>query len=330
MTILRDRPVIICGHPKAGTTLLRNLLDSHPQLVVFPEEATFFRNFMPKSEGLDQERLLELARQELINVFEWNQENPPAHQAGHLTQDYSDIDFEQVSARLAARMQADGLRHPGDMLSAAVLAYGDVIGATSDRSRWWVEKTPYNEQFTEQILAWWPEALFIHIVRDPLDNYASYQRKQSGWTAGFFSANWNRSTRAGLENLERYGPEKYLLLPYEDLVSQPEENLNRICAFLGIEDDPTLRQPTKRGKLWRGNSMFEDKFNAISAAAVGRWETVLEPDQAALIQLVTRKRRRALGYTSESKKSLQAIVSSLYWRIRPVLYDLVKGEKRDW
>ncbi len=330
MTELRDRPVIICGHPKAGTTLLRNLLDSHPQLVVFPEETVFFRNFLPKAVGLDNDGLLELARREIIQVFEWNLKNPPAHQAGHLNQDYADIDVGQVAERLAARMKADGVRHLGDVLSAAVLAYGDVIGATSEKSRWWVEKTPYNEQFAEQTLVWWPEARFIHIVRDPLDNYASYQRKHSTWPAGFFSANWNRSTRAGMENLQQYGREKYLLLPYEDLVGDPEANLARICAFLGIEDDPTLRQPTKRGKLWQGNSMFEDRFNAISAAAVGRWESVLDPDEAALIQLVTRKRRRALGYRTESRKSLRAYVSSLYWRIRPMLYDLVKGKKRDW
>ena len=38
---LRDRPVFICGHPKSGTSLLRNLLDSHSELVVYPEETWY-------------------------------------------------------------------------------------------------------------------------------------------------------------------------------------------------------------------------------------------------------------------------------------------------
>lgn len=35
----KDRPIFICGHPKSGTSLLRNLLDNHPQLAVYPEES---------------------------------------------------------------------------------------------------------------------------------------------------------------------------------------------------------------------------------------------------------------------------------------------------
>ena len=120
------------------------------------------------------------------------------------------------------------------------------------------------------------------------------------------------------------------MMPYEDLVQKPEEKLAEICAFLEIKDHPTLRQPTKRGRLWRGNSMFDDKFNAISAAAVGRWETVLTQEQAAVIQLTTRKYRRALGYRRETPKTLRAWLISLYWRFHPVLYDLVKGPKKDW
>jgi len=42
LKILRDHPVFLGGHPKSGTSLLRALLDSHPQLVVYPEESGFF------------------------------------------------------------------------------------------------------------------------------------------------------------------------------------------------------------------------------------------------------------------------------------------------
>lgn len=323
MSDLRDRPVFICGHPKAGTTLLRNLLDSHPQLVVFPEETLFFRNYLRKAAGLDHDGLLELARRELVQMFNLETTELP-------DQDYSDIPYDRVVERLTARASQEGIRHPGDFLSAAVLAFGDVLGLQEDRVSWWVEKTPYNEQFAPQIFSWWPEARCIHIVRDPCDNFASYERKHAEWTPGFFSANWNRSTAAGFRNLRAFGPDRYLLMPYEHLVQQPEEKLAEICSFLGIDDHPTLRQPTKRGQLWRGNSMFDDRFNAISAAAVGRWQTVLNPYEAALIQLVTRKYRQALGYDQESPKSIRAMINAVYWRVRPVLYDLLKGEKKDW
>jgi len=332
MADLRDRPVFICGHPKAGTTLLRNLLDFHPQLVVFPEETSFFRSYLRKAHGLglDVDPLTQLTVKEIYHYFQPKSDAglPAEPQTRHF--DYADIPFQQLVDRFTARIARDGLRHHGDVLSAAVLAFGETAGHPLEQARWWVEKTPYNEQFTGQILAWWPAARFIHIVRDPCDNYASYQRKHSSWEAGFFSANWNRSTTAGMQNLRRFGPQKYLLLPYEDLVQQPEEKLAQIRAFLEIEDHPVLRQPTKRGLLWQGNSMFDDQFNAISAAAVGRWQTVLNPDEAALIQLVTRRHLRMLGYRQQSPKKLATRLAAAYWRIRPVLYDLVKGQKRDW
>jgi hypothetical protein len=46
---LRDRPVFICGHPRSGISLLRNLLDGHPQLVVYPEETSFFRRYLKEA-----------------------------------------------------------------------------------------------------------------------------------------------------------------------------------------------------------------------------------------------------------------------------------------
>mgnify|MGYP000302119274 CR=1 FL=1 len=329
MKDLRNRPVFICGYPKAGTTLLRNLLDSHPQLVVFPEETLFFRRFLRKADGLDSQSLLDLAEQEIVSIFGEDAEKPN-NPYGDSHQGYGDISVERLKSRFSARIARDGLRHPGDVLSAVVLAFGDLVGYPPGQARWWVEKTPYNEQFTGQVLKWWPAARFIHIVREPCDNFASYQRKHRDWGAGFFSEHWNRSTTAGIQNIRQHGPKKYLMMPYEDLVQQPEEKLAEICAFLEIDDHPSLRQPTKRGQPWRGNSMFDDRFNAISAAAVGRWQTVLTPEEAAVIQLTTRKHRRALGYRQESPKTVRAWFISLYWRLHPVLYDLVKGPKKDW
>ena len=51
MAVLRDSPIFICGHPKSGTSLLRSILDSHPEIIVYPEETGFFRRYLPNSDG---------------------------------------------------------------------------------------------------------------------------------------------------------------------------------------------------------------------------------------------------------------------------------------
>ncbi|MFQ5335223.1 MAG: sulfotransferase, partial [Flavobacteriales bacterium] len=39
-----NAPVFICGAHKSGTSLMRSLLDSHPELFVIPFETHYFQN----------------------------------------------------------------------------------------------------------------------------------------------------------------------------------------------------------------------------------------------------------------------------------------------
>jgi hypothetical protein len=328
---LRDQPLFICGHPKAGTSLVRAIFDSHPQLIVYPEETTFFRRYLPQAVTLDLAAQLALADQLLIHIFEWNRENPVASQAGFLDRDYSTISYAEVR-RVMRRLAAERCRHPGDILSAAALAYGQVSGQAGENTRWWVEKSPYNEYFCEQIFEWWPAARCIHILRDPRDNYASYRRKHPGWSAEFFAANWKRSTLAGLGNQKRYGEQRYLLLRFEDLTGQPQVYLRRLADFLQIEWDISLAAPTRAGAQWQGNSMFADQFQAISAAPVARWKSGLSLQDAAVIEWMDRAPMRACHYDPEisnhlSKSSLLGAWRSLAYPLRRRLVRL-KGAGR--
>jgi hypothetical protein len=195
---------------------------------------------------------------------------------------------------------AERFIHEGDMLSAVILAFGKVTGQLTSLSHHWVEKTPYNEQFAAQIFNWWPEAKIVHTIRDPRDNYASYHRKHKDWSPESFAMNWVNSTQAGLKNLEVYGPSRYLLLRFEDLTSMPETKLSELCQFLGINDDPSLRQPVRGGKPWGGNSMFADQFTTISAAPVGRWIDSLKPDEVATIELIANQVMKCCSYTLQN------------------------------
>ena len=158
-----------------------------------------------------------------------------------------------------------------------------------------------NELFAAQIFEWWPEARCIHIVRDPRDNFVSYRRKHSDWSAEFFARNWRRSTRAGLANRERYGEARYRILRYEDFVRDPEAAIRDLCAFLGIDDDPSLRRPTRGGKAWSGNSMFAERFDGISASAVARWRESLAGEELYWLESLAGSEMRRMGYPLEAR-----------------------------
>ncbi len=296
MSNLRDSPVFIAGHPKSGTSLLRSVLDSHPELVAYPEETSFFRRYLPKTAGKTLLEKTVLSERYLTHIFEWNQVHPPPHQAGFPDRDYSHIPVAQVR-RMVNELVSERFRNDGDMLSAVVLAYGKVSGQITPTTERWVEKTPYNEHYAGQIYTWWPAALMVHTVRDPRDNFTSYRRKHSSWSPEAFGLSWARSTLAGINNLADHGAERYWLLRYEDLVNAPETGLRQLCRFLRISDDPSLRRPARGGKAWAGNSMFEEEFSAISAAPVGRWKESLPAQDVAALELVTAPLMRRLGYT---------------------------------
>ena len=277
--------------------------------------------------GKSLEEKLALSDQFITHIFEWNATNPPEHQKDYPGRDYSDIPVDQVRAEMR-KLVAERFNHDGDMLSAAMLAFGRVTGKWTDASQRWVEKTPFNEHFAEQIYTWWPEALCIHTVRDPRDNYASYRRKHENWTARQFAASWRRSTREGLKHQRRYGKDRYMLVRYEDFTSAPEEMVQRLCDFMGISTDESMLTPTRGGKSWQGNSMFSEKFESISSAPVGRWKNSLSLEELVTLETIDHPQMEALQYARSDSKlgdlpfasRLKVIQNSILITLKETIY----------
>jgi hypothetical protein len=314
---LRDNPIFICGHPKSGTTLLRALLDSHPQLLVYPDETFFFRGLMPEIKNLLFEEKFSLAQRYLLHFFETRPSSAP--QAGQPATETNFTLYAQTCQAMRQNLDSDGYHHDGDLLNAAILAFGQAHNLINPDTQAWVEKTPYNEHFADQIYSWWPAARCIHVVRDPRDNYATYHRKHPGLSVESFCASWNASLHIAWQNQGHYGKERYHLLRYEDLVSDPENTLQNVTAFLNIKDDQTLRQPTRNGVNWEGNSMFNDRFSGISDKPLGRWRTQLSSPEVAIIETACRKGMRRMGYLPNAGFSPTPYLRLLWWNLKQTM-----------
>jgi hypothetical protein len=315
---LRDHPIFICGHPKSGTTLLVSLLDSHPQLIVYPNETFFFRGFVPEMRKRDLDEKISLAQRYLLHFFERGLIDPDNQEAGEPSQNQFFMDYAQTCQEMVHEVDKNGVRHDGDLLSAAIVAYGRVYGRISADTKYWIEKTPYNEHFAELIFSWWPDARCIHIVRDPRDNYLTYQRKHQGLSAEDFSIGWNSSLQIGYQNEKQFGKDHYLLLRYEDLTIEPEKTLQELIDFLEIEDDEVLRIPTSDGIPWEGNSQFGDKFQGISSKPVGRWKRELDDRNVNIIESICADNMRKENYEFENKSRLNSIYLLWSWRLKQI------------
>jgi hypothetical protein len=323
MTDLRYAVTFIGGHPKSGTSLIMTLLDSHPQLIVYPEETGFFRRFAWQTADVPLEDQFYFAEELLFHIFQWNAKTPHPSQEKFLDRDYSDVSYEEVKKLYYQNIRAFGKTH-SDILTAVVLAFGEASGQLTSDTKRWVEKTPHNEYHADKIFAWWPEARCIHIVRDPRDNYASYRRKHPEWGPEYFAFSWRNSIHCGWKNQKLYGKQRYLIIRYEDLVIDLEETISAVRRFLDIKDDPILREPTRNGQPWGGNSMFGERFNGVSERPLGRYRQVLAPGIVRRLEAALFPEMRRLDYQIEGPISPLTRFVWLAYRTRRKLFDEVR------
>lgn len=315
---VRDHPIFICGHPKSGTTLLRAILDCHPQLVVYPDETFFFRGFVPEIRTLSIDEKLTLAKRYLLHFFESDNLNSNGDLSKATSIENYHI-YAQTCEVMNEMLPNQAYRHDGDLLSAAILAFGQVSNQLRAVTKYWIEKTPYNEYYANKIFKWWPDAHCLQVVRDPRDNFATYHRKHPGLAAQEFAASWNASLEVGNRNMERFGNDRYLIIRYEDLTLHPEPTIRKITEFLGIDDASILRQPTRNGIPWEGNSMFNDRFIGISSKPLGRWKTELSPLEVKIIDMVCQKGMKKSNYITGTKFSLETFIQVIFWKMKKTI-----------
>ncbi len=104
-----------------------------------------------------------------------------------------------------------------------------------------------------------------------------------------------------------------------------DEVLQEIVRFLGIRFEESLLQPTRRGRLWSGNSMFGEEFRTVSATPVGRWRVRLDAPTVRRIEGPSKAQMEAHGYAPAEKQTLQSRLRWLAYRAGTVRIRLMAG-----
>jgi len=204
-------PVIV-GAPRSGTTLLRLMLDAHPELAIPPEtgflaEASALRLSEPH---LDADFFLDA-------ITNFPPEMPTWQDFGITAEEFRD-----ELNRIQVFGVADGFR-------AFYRSYARRFG----KGRWG-DKTPGYVLHITDIEKTLPEAHFIHIIRDGRDVSLSWRQY---WFAPsqemkILAGHWQHYVAEGRRQGSRC--RHYIEVRYEALVRRPAEVLKEICAFLGL------------------------------------------------------------------------------------------------
>jgi hypothetical protein len=127
----------------------------------------------------------------------------------------------------------------------------------------WVEKTPRHVLHLGEILAAFPNARIILMMRDGRDVACSIRDRVGDFETGI--NRWLDHNAAADPYRDR--PE-VRVLKYEDLVADPERELREICAFLGEPFDPAMLSHHETPFRFYGGfdkmEKFRDDIEALS------------------------------------------------------------------
>ena len=260
---LAARPVFVCGVHRSGTTLVRDLLDGHPALAVLPSEGSFFTTARPHLDRLPPDERPAFMGREWVRRLANPINQPPYWLLGRSTAD--DAPYVRFARALLGWWPVVRDRLGDNLpiwpLAAVTLAYlvwrdSDVPPAVVR----WVEKTPTNEQHLEHLTADCPFAKVIHVVRDPLDVFASRKvlEERSSGSLRHPGRILNDLAMSYRLAAARATPDRYLVVRYEDLADERGPTLDRVAAFLEIERLPILDRPTVAGLATVPNTSFPE------------------------------------------------------------------------
>ena len=291
---MSDYPIFIGGYRNSGTTLLVNLLDSHPELLVWPDESTFFYEYFPimELEEYSSEEKLNVATERVIGRINlWGRNIKKK------------LDIEELKKEFRCAIKDQDIT-PKNVLLANMKAFQRWY-QPGNYPRFWVLKTAVCQAYTTEILEWFPNAKFIIVLREPKDVWASLSNHWPREKKFFDSKkdllqNMIENFRDAFEfsscAYELYGAEKIMFVHYEDIVANPVEVMKNLAEFIGIKYADSMIKPTVLGMDWYGNNRQGINFDGISSYNTNRWKERIDKEEAKIVEHYMSRYMIKFGY----------------------------------
>jgi len=280
----------IVGVGRSGTTMLRLMLDAHPELTIPPET-----HFVP----------------DLIDAIQSGASRDKAIATMTAVRQWGDLGIEPEE--VLERWQELDEFAAGPALRSFYAIYTERQGKPR-----WGDKTPIYVKNMLRIESVLPEARFIHVIRDGRDVALSRWKRTLGdkepAPAQQVAEGWQRRIRRA----QRQGSKlrHYHELRYEDLVTDTEPNLRSIAEFLELDWDPVMMRyyehaaermaemardlPPTDGKPTRPGAERMEAHAMTQKppdpSAMYRWKEKMSPEDIAAFDAAAGELLTELGY----------------------------------
>jgi Sulfotransferase family len=265
-------PLLVLGVRRSGTTLLRVMLDRSSVLAV-PDESYF------------------------IPQLAHRQRDPPDPDA------FVD-DLRRIGTLRDWGVSPDSVRsrlRPGLTLGGAIAAVFETYAAERGKTRWG-DKTPLYMGYLPLLERLFPDALYIHLIRDGRDAAVSFLQLPDGivtrdWatprSAADFACQWRTEIEAA-RRLGRRAGARYVEVRYEALVSGTEAELRALCGFCGIAYESAMLGYA--GSVDVTDKPHQRSLQRPPTPGLRDWRTELAPADVEAFESIAGPLLQRLGY----------------------------------
>jgi len=271
-------PVLVLGVRRSGTTLLRVMLDRHSELAV-PDESYFVPQLADRHlRRVDPDAFVDDLRR-IDTLAEWN------------------VPLDKVRTRLRR-----------DMPIGAAIATVYAVYAEERGKQRWGDKTPMYMQNLHLLERLFPDALFVHLIRDGRDAARSFLSMPKGlmtetWmqpeSVAEFACQWRAEVKSARRLGWRVGGSRYLEVRYEELVQDVETVLRRISTFALLPYEPGMVDYV--GDVASSAKPHQQSLNRPPTAGLRDWRLQMSPEDVGAFEQVAGDLLEELGYESHER-----------------------------
>ncbi|NDY70475.1 hypothetical protein DO021_09875 [Desulfobacter hydrogenophilus] len=166
----------------------------------------------------------------------------------------------------------------------------DKIYGENKNNSYVIFKEVWALEFFPALKKLFPNIKCIAMVRDPRDIVASKNATGLSYPYFFMGRQWRKLAFLS-SYLNHLYKDDFYVIKYEDLVSQSDQYVKNLCAFLGIEFEQNLLDTTQykdgSGNPWFQNTSYGTNVpQYINSKSIGKWKSQLNDLDVRSIELI--------------------------------------------
>ena len=281
----KKAPIFLLGVERSGTNLLRLILNEHSN--IYAPSSPHIIPRMYNSEifygSLKNNNNFEIFVGDIIDLVKSNLGDWP--------------DFNLTVNDAVKNINVDDR----SLLSVFKYIY-DTETLNNGKTRWFCKGRKLYE-YAYDLKEFFPDSIFIHMVRDPRDVCLSFMLKKSRHSLHSASLSWKNEQERSIKlyNNSKFKNNIYFM-KYENLLENPSKEIKKLCDFIGesFEDQmlnfhksSTSKMFSKKSQVWMNLS------KPILSKNYNKYKSGLKPKQIQIIESMNHRIMRYFDYECE-------------------------------